>query len=205
MSNWIISPDKYLTPEETRFLRRICEEAALAARARGIQAPVRDRVIIELALGTGLRVSELANLKIDNLHLKRGQNTLLVKNGKHGRDRVVAFSGRLKAQVLEYLEYRSSHSPYLFPSERGEKMTPSAIQKVFKRYAKRAGLPPRYSIHSLRHTYATVLYKASGYNLRLVQQQLGHSSPNTTAVYASVVNADLEEAVERMDQHEMES
>ncbi len=84
-------------------------------------------------------------------------------------------------------------------------MTPSAIQKVFKRYAKRAGLPPRYSIHSLRHTYATILYKASGYNLRLVQQQLGHSSPNTTAVYASVVNADLEEAVERMAQHEMES
>ncbi len=205
MSQWIISPDKYLSAEETRRLRKTCQEAALAAKAKGVQAPVRDHLIIELALSTGLRVSELANLKIENLHLKRGQNTLLVKNGKHGRDRVVAFSGRLKVQILEYLEYRSQHSPYLFPSERGEKVTPSAIQKVFKRCAKRAGLAPRYSIHSLRHTYATVLYKASGYNLRLVQQQLGHSSPNTTAVYASVVNADLEEAVERMDQSEMES
>ena len=84
-------------------------------------------------------------------------------------------------------------------------MTVSAIQKVFKRIAKRASLPPRYSIHSLRHSYGTALYKASGYNLRLVQQQLGHSSPNTTAVYAAVVNADLEKALERMDQNEMES
>ena len=202
--NWIISPDKFLSSEETKRLRKICQEAALAARAKGMQAPVRDYLIIELALSTGLRVSELANLRIENLHLKRGQNTLLVQNGKGNRDRVVAFSSRLKGQILEYLEYRSHHSAYLFPSERGERMTPSAIQKVFKRHAKRAGLPPRYSIHSLRHTYATILYKASGYNLRLVQQQLGHSSPNTTAVYASVVNADLDAAVERMDQPEME-
>ncbi len=205
MPNWIISPEKYLSPDDVKALRKSCQDAALLARSKGNQAPVRDTVIIELALGSGLRVSELANLKIAHLHLKRGQNTLLVKNGKHGRDRVVAFSGRLKAQILEYLDYRSSHSPYLFPSERGEKMTPSAIQKVFKRNAERADLPSRYSIHSLRHTYATILYKASGYNLRLVQQQLGHSSPNTTAVYASVVNADLEDAVERMAQHEMES
>ncbi|MFC1481888.1 tyrosine-type recombinase/integrase [Candidatus Neomarinimicrobiota bacterium] len=205
MPNWIISPEKYLTPDETKQLRKTCQNAALVAKAKGVQAPVRDALIIELALGTGLRVSELANLQIENLHLKRGQNTLLVKNGKGSRDRIVAFSSRLKEQILEYLEYRLAHSQYLFPSERGEQVTASAIQKVFKRYAKRAGLPARYSIHSLRHTYATVLYKASGYNLRLVQQQLGHSSPNTTAVYASVVNADLEEAVERMDQPEMES
>ena len=205
MPNWIISPEKYLSPDDVKAIRRTCQDAAVLAKSRGNQAPGRDALIIELALGTGLRVSELANLKIDHLHLKRGQNTLLVINGKHGRHRVVAFSGMLKAQILEFFEYRSSHSPYLFPSERGEKMMPSAIQKVFKRYARRAGLPPHYSIHSLRHTYATRLYKASGYNLRLVQQQLGHSSPNTTAVYASVVNADLDEAVERMAQHEMES
>ena len=205
MSNWVVSPDKYLTSDEVKQLRRTCLDAATIAKSKGNQAPVRDAMIIELALGTGLRVSELSNLMIEHLHLQRGQNSLLVKSGKNGRDRVVAFSGALKTHILNYLEYRTSQSPNLFPSERGEKMTPSAIQKVFKRSAERAGLLPRYSIHSLRHTYATVLYKASGYNLRLVQQQLGHSSPNTTAVYASVVNADLEEAVEQMAQHQMGS
>ena len=205
MGNWVVSPEKYLTPDEVKQLRRTCLDASTIAKSKGNQAPVRNAMIIELTLGTGLRVSELSNLMIEHLHLQRGQNSLLVKNGKNGRDRVVAFSGALKTHILNYLEYRTSHSLNLFSSERGEKMTPSAIQKVFKRCAQRAGLLPRYSIHSLRHTYATVLYKASGYNLRLVQQQLGHSSPNTTAVYASVVNADLEEAVERMAQHEMGS
>ena len=127
MSQWIISPDKYLSPEETKALRKTCADAALLAKSRGVQAPVRDALIIEVALSTGLRVSELANLQIVHLHLKRGQNTLLVHNGKGGRDRVVAFSSRLKVLIVEYLEYRSPLSPYLFPSERGEKMTPSAI------------------------------------------------------------------------------
>jgi len=199
MSNWIISPDKYLTPDETRRLRKVCEEAALAAKARGIQAPVRARLIIELATGTGLRVSELANLKIEDLYMKKGQNTLIVRNGKGGKDRVVQFNAKLKDLILEYLNYRHSDSPYLFPSKHGEQITASGIQQVFKKWASKAGLPDRYSIHSLRHTYAVRLYKASGYNLRLVQKQLGHSSVSTTQVYADVLDADVDQALENLD------
>jgi len=141
MPQWIITPDKYLTPEEVKQLRKTCHEAALLAKAKGVQAPVRDALIIELALNTGLRVSELSNLRIEHLFLKKGQNSLLVKNGKGGKDRVVVFNAKLKNQIREYLDYRTSISPYLFPSERGERMTTSAIQKVFKKLAKRAGLP----------------------------------------------------------------
>jgi site-specific recombinase XerD len=202
MSNWIISPDKYLTPEETRLLRRICEESALAARARGIQAPVRDRLIIELAIGTGLRVSELANLKVEELYLKKGQNSLIVRNGKGGKDRVVQFNAKLKDLIVEYLSYRHSDSPYLFPSKHGEQITSSGIQQVFKKWAGKAGLPDRYSIHSLRHTYAVRIYKASGYNLRLVQKQLGHSSVATTQVYADVLDAEVDQALENLDREE---
>lgn len=79
-------------------------------------------------------------------------------------------------------------------------MTRFGISQVFKQWAKKAGLPSHYSIHSLRHTYATNLYKVSGYNLRLVQQQLGHSSVSTTSVYSGVVNKDLDEALERLDE-----
>ncbi|MEE8208265.1 MAG: tyrosine-type recombinase/integrase, partial [Nitrosomonadaceae bacterium] len=78
MSNWIITPDKYLTEEETKQLRKTCRNTALLAKAKGIQSPVRDALIIEVAINTGLRVSELANLKIEHLHLKKGQNSLLV-------------------------------------------------------------------------------------------------------------------------------
>jgi len=199
MPQWTITPDKYLTADEVKQLRKTCQEAALIAKSKGNQAPVRDATIIELALGTGLRVSELANLRIAYLFLKKGQNSLLVKNGKGGKDRVVVFNVRLKNQIREYLDYRISNSQYLFPSERGEQMTTSAIQKVFKKLARKAGLPARYSIHSARHTHATELYKASGYNLRLVQQQLGHSSPTITSVYSAVLNKDLENAVENLE------
>lgn len=72
MPQWIITPDKYLTPDETKRLRKVCKEHALLAKSKGIQAPVRDALIIELALGTGLRVSEISNLKIKHLFLKKG-------------------------------------------------------------------------------------------------------------------------------------
>lgn len=78
-------------------------------------------------------------------------------------------------------------------------MTPSGIQQVFKKWAIKAGLPSRYSVHSLRHTHATRLYKASGYNLRLVQKQLGHSSVATTQVYADVIDEDAVQALANLD------
>ncbi|MCH7820266.1 MAG: tyrosine-type recombinase/integrase [Candidatus Marinimicrobia bacterium] len=152
--NWIITPDKYLTPEETKRLRNTCQEGATIAKSRGIQAPVRDSLIIELALGSGLRVSEMANLKIEDLYLKRGQASIYVKNGKGGKNRVVDIGSNLKKQILEFLDYRTMDSPFLFPSERGEKMSRSGIQQVFKKWAKKARISSHYSIHSLRHTYA---------------------------------------------------
>lgn len=198
-TKWIISPDKFLDPDEVRRLRKTLQDAAILARTRGTQAAVRDKLIIELALGSGLRVSELANLKVEELFLKKGQNSLHVRNGKGGKDRVVQFGANLKEQILQYLGYRKSDSPYLFPSQRRENMTPSAIQQVFKRRAARAGIPRRYSIHSLRHTYAVRLYKASGYNLRAVQKQLGHSSVSTTQIYANIMDSDVTEAVTNLD------
>ena len=197
--NWILTPDKFLTKDETKLLRKTCYERATLAKSKGIQAPVRDALIIELALGSGLRVSEMANLKIEDLYLKRGQSSIYVKNGKGGKDRVVDIGANLKKHIAEFLDYRTTDSPYLFPSERGEKITRSGIQQVFKKWAKKAGIAAHYSIHSLRHTYATNLYKASGYNLRLVQKQLGLSSPTVTQVYADVMNSDMEEALRNLE------
>jgi site-specific recombinase XerD len=199
MSAWIITPDKYLHEDEVKKLRHVIESAMLRAKSKGRQIAVRDYTVIEVALGTGLRVSELSNLKLEDLQLGRGQNSLIVRKGKGGKTGVVQYSTRLKNIILEYLEYRDSDSPYLFYSARSEQILVSGLQKIFKNCARKAGLHKRYSIHCLRHTYATVLYKASGYNLRLVQVQLRHSSIQTSAVYSAVINPDLEKAVEAMD------
>jgi site-specific recombinase XerD len=69
---------------------------------------------------------------------------------------------------------------------------------VFKKLARLAGISKHHSIHSLRNTYTTNLYRASGYNLRLVQKQLGHSNITTTTVYSDVISKDLEDAVEKL-------
>lgn len=199
MGTWTLTPAKFLTPDEVRLLRKTLSDAATLAKARGVQCAVRDQLIIELALGTGLRVSEISNLKVDDLYLKKGQNSLHVRNGKGGKARIVQFSPGLKNLIQAYLGYRKSGSDYLFLSQRNPRMTPSAIQQTFKRWAAKAGLPRRYSIHCLRHTYATRLHKASGYNLRLVQKQLGHSSVSTTQVYADVLSEDVEKALANLD------
>ena len=199
MSQWIVTPDKFLTDEESKKLRRMCEEAAIIAKSKGNQLAVRNRFIIETALGTGLRVSELANLKVDDIHIRKGQYSLTVNNGKGGKHRVVGFNNKLKVLVQEYLDYRKSMSSYLFASERGEKMTRFGVGRVFKTMAAKAGLDSKHSIHTLRHTYATNLYKASGYNLRMVQKQLGHSSITTTTVYSDVLNQDLTDALENLE------
>jgi len=202
MSAWTITPDKYLHADQVQALRETIEAAMLRAKSKGQQIAVRDYTIIEVALGTGLRVSELSNLKIEDIQLGRGQNSLVVRKGKNGKTGVVQFSTRLKNIILDYLDYRDSVSPYLFYSERSEQIKISGLQKIFKNCARRAGFDRRYSIHCLRHTYATVLYKASGYNLRLVQAQLRHSSISVTAVYSAVINPDIETAVEAMDSME---
>ena len=77
-------------------------------------------------------------------------------------------------------------------------MTTRAMQKVFKRCAKRAQLNSGYSIHAARHTYACFLLKASDWNLRLVQKQLGHARISTTQVYADVMMPDVKKALDRL-------
>lgn len=196
-SQWILGFDKLMTETEVKILRTTLEGAALLAKSKARQGSVRDQCIIELALGTGLRVSEICDLKLEDIDLKRGGNSLIVRHGKGDKQRIVKFSSKLKQLILDYLEYRESNSEYLFPSERRHFMSSNGVQKAFKRWAKRAGLPSRYSIHSCRHYYATQLLKVSK-NLRLVQMQCGHASPQTTTVYAQVLDDEIVEAVEKL-------
>ena len=196
-AKWNVTFDKFMSEDEVKALHKTLEAAVIIAKSKAYQGPVRDQCLLLLAIGTGLRVSEIAALKIEDIDLKRGGNTLIVRHGKGNRLREVKFSSTLKTLIQDYLDYRDSDSPYLFVSERQDHMFPTAIQKVFKKWAKKAGLPARYSIHSCRHYYASALLRVSK-NLRLVQQQLGHSNPSTTTVYAFALDEEITEAVEKL-------
>jgi site-specific recombinase XerD len=119
--------------------------------------------------------------------------------------RLVKLSDSFKCHYDDYILWKQTvrepaepDDALLGSSNTGGHMTTRAIQKPFKRMAARAGLPAHYSIHCLRHMYACQLYSASGYNLRLVQKQLGHSSIRPTEVYADVMQPDMQEALRKL-------
>lgn len=204
-SDWILDPDKFLSKQEAVKLLDTAKRRAKHALARRQKIAVRDYFIIDLALSTGLRVMEIAKLNCGDVFLKDNVSSLVVRKGKGGKKRQVLFNGSFTKHCKQYLAWKQSigesvepDEPLFLSSNTGKHMTERAIQKTFKRCAEKAGIALYYSIHSLRHTYACQLYKASNYNLRLVQKQLGHSRPSTTQVYADVMRPDLHRALKRL-------
>jgi site-specific recombinase XerD len=204
-SDWFLDPGKFLSREEVNRLLETAARRAETAIAKGNKVAVRDYFIVDLALSTGLRVAEITNLICKDVFLRDRFCAILVRNGKGGRKRLVRFNGSFKRHYEEYLSWKRTAGeptdpgdPLLLSSNTGGHVTTRALQKAFKRTAARAGLPSRYSIHCARHTYACELYRASGYNLRLVQKQLGHSRISTTQVYADVAEPDIQRALEKL-------
>lgn len=202
---WFLHQGKFLSREEVRRFFQAVQQRAFLAGEKGQKSPVRDYFIIDIALSTGLRVMEIAQLKCGDIFLDGHLPSLLVRNGKGGKRRIVWFNEDFKRHCRKYLLWKQKvgeqigpDTPLLLSSNTGGYMTTRAIQKAFKRSAALAGLPAHYSIHSLRHTYACELYRVSGYNLRLVQKQLGHASIRTTEVYADVMDSDMQASLKRM-------
>lgn len=156
---------------------------------------LRDRAILETLFSTGLRVSEVANLKIEQINLKRDEFTV---RGKGDKPRVVFLSDEAKKWIKQYVDKRTDTSPYLFVShDRAKKgreesgpITPRSIERMVKRYARDAGITKRITPHTLRHTFATDMLMA-GADIRAVQDLLGHASINTTQIYTHITNKQL--------------
>ena len=154
---------------------------------------------LDLALGAGMRVSEIARLRIGDLYLSIEEPCLRVK-GKGKRERDVFISRNLMNHLTDYIKWKrhmeESTEPedFVLISSHRKPYSTRALQYAFKECLKEAELPGFYSIHSCRHSYGTLLYRKTK-NLRLVQKQLGHSSINTTTVYADVFIEETLEAV----------
>ncbi|MDD5458628.1 MAG: tyrosine-type recombinase/integrase [Phycisphaerae bacterium] len=199
--SWELDPKKFLSRQDANSLLAVAGEQA----EHGNAVAFRDSFIIHLGLATGLRVMEMAALNCGDLSLEDTIPSLVVTSGKGKKRRRVFFNDNFKKQCKEYLvrkqvsgESTESEHPLLLSSSTGGHLTTRAIQKAFKRCAKKAGLPSRYSIHCLRHTYACFLLKASNWNLRLVQKQLGHSKITTTQIYADVMMPEIKKALDRL-------
>jgi len=201
--SWSVNETKYLDLGRVRKLRVALKEAKDRAFQGNKTLPVRDWFMVELGLFTGLRVEEMANLKASDLHLNEEQSSLTVKRGKGDKSRIVYLPEAFKKECLFYLNWKEKSIPqsdYLFTNNSGRRLTKRALQKSFKKCLRLSGLESRYSIHCLRHTYGSFLYKSSNHNLRLVQEQLGHSSIRTTQVYASLMNEEVKQAVDKIYQ-----
>ncbi len=197
-----LSPEKIeLSKQEQRqveFLETDELDRLLAGPSsqQGLVA-LRDRAILELLFSTGLRVSELAGLKSENVNLKRDEFTV---RGKGGKLRVVYLSSTAKESLQEYLAHRRDASPYLFIShDRAQKgrgqsggLTPRSIQRLVEHYAVQAGITKHITPHTLRHTFATDLLMG-GADIRSVQSMLGHASITTTQIYTHITNRQMKE------------
>lgn len=179
---------------------------------------LRDKAILELLFSTGLRVSELSNLKKEDINLNKDEFSV---KGKGGKWRVVFLSNQAKYWLKKYLETRTDMDPALFvrhdrgqtnADRRGQDtelhgkflrrsalgqresggLTPRSIQRLVKKYAKIAGLTKKITTHTLRHSFATDLL-ANGADLRAVQELLGHKNITTTQIYTHVTDQHLKE------------
>jgi len=201
-----ITHEDFLTPDQVNDLKTHCRRHAASDQTDRREHPVRDWAILHVALDAGLRVSELCALELRDVILDRAHASLIVRDGKGHRKRGVRIGTALCSHLEEFIEWKrslgesvSSHAP-LFVSSRGGPLTRSAVYRIFRKNADAVRIPSRFSIHSCRHTYASLLYRASSFNLRLVQKQLGHRSIQTTQIYADVLNEDAAVAVENLPQ-----
>ena len=177
-STWLSLP-KFLTVKEVEELIRAPDDK----KPRG----VRDRAMLEVLYGSGLRVSELASLKLAEVNLGDG---FLICRGKGGKERIVPLGRSACGAVAKYLaEVRplvvSGERDELFLSRRGKPFTRQGLWKLIRQHAREAGLAAKISPHVLRHSFATHLLER-GADLRSVQLMLGHSQITTTQIYTHV-------------------
>jgi integrase/recombinase XerD len=186
-------------PKLGRSLPRLLTESEVAAllAAPNTRDPLghRDRTMLEVLYATGLRVTELINLRRSDINLTQG---VLRVRGEGERDRLIPLGdesqiwlrGFLAGPRIEILMER--HTDYLFPTRRGDRMTRQAFWHVIKRAAKKAEIEGKLSPHTLRHAFATHLLN-NGADLRVVQMLLGHSDLSTTQIYTHVARARMKE------------
>jgi len=155
---------------------------------------VKHRLIVKLLYSSGLRLSELVNLKRLDVDIVEG--VVVVRCGKGGKDRFTLLANDLEKDLLVYYSKTNFTSPYIFEGRNGRKYSKKTVQKILEKAGVELGL--RITPHMLRHSFATHLLEA-GVDIHYVQKLLGHSDVSTTGVYLHVANKKLKEIKSPLD------
>jgi integrase/recombinase XerD len=180
-------PETLDTSAITRLLESVNEVDAFG---------LRDRAMLELLYASGLRISELCNIRLENLDLTDG---MIRVTGKGNKTRLVPVGSEARTALGRYLEIQRPKlisrrsGAEIFLSVRGRKLTPQRVWQLIKRYAARAGLEANVYPHLLRHSFATHLL-VGGADLRVIQEMLGHADISTTQIYTHVDSSHLKAA-----------
>jgi len=153
---------------------------------------IKSQLIISMLYSAGLRVSELVNLKVGDINLQ--DRVGWVRKGKGSKDRLFAISENLSREIREYLQGRDYQ--YIFSKDCP--LTTRNIQKIIALTKKRAGIEKKVTPHTLRHSFATHLLE-QGTDIRVIQVLLGHSSLNTTQIYAHVSSEQIKKIKNPLD------
>ena len=182
---------KYLTLEQSTDLLKTAYDAPTESNER-------DFCMLTLFLNCGMRLSELRGIDIDDIH-----DTVLTVIGKGNKERTIYLNKACLDAIEDWMKARAnikikpSHSKALFVSKRGTRISDDMIQISIKRLMAQAGIDTKvYSVHKLRHTAATLMYKYGHVDIRNLQQILGHQSVSTTQIYTHVDDEQLQKAID---------
>ncbi len=181
------------TPKREKHLPSVMQpsEVVLLLEQPDCSTPlgIRDRAFLELMYASGLRISELVGIDLDDIELRA---RLVKVRGKGSKERIVPFGSKAQEAVRAYLPVRrvSTDENALFLNYRGERITARSVRRLFDRYVRAAALRAGLSPHTLRHSFATHLLNA-GADLRGIQELLGHASLSTTQKYTHLNDWEL--------------
>ena len=179
----IKSPPNFLTQKEVKQLLDSITWDENSDSDFRIITKLRDKLIVTLLYSSGLRVSELINLTVDNVNFEGKQLSIVGKNNS----RVILLDESTKQLIQKYLEKRTQKSNYLVVNKSGNPLTPRYVQLMIKKYGNESGIEKKITPHILRHSYATHLFE-QGVNIKIIQQLLGHSNLSTTQIYSQDAN-----------------
>lgn len=198
----IIAEDPSLNIKTPKMSRGIPSFLSLADVETILGAPdprsyegIRDRAMLETLYASGIRVSELVGLELNNVNFELGY---LIVYGKGSKERIVPTGEKARTALKDYLSLsrpnilKTKASPSLFVTRRGEGMTRQGFWKMLKNYASRCGINKKISPHTIRHSFATHLLER-GADLRTIQIMLGHSDISTTQIYTHIAKERLKE------------
>ena len=190
----------YFNELQIKLIRRSVRDASQLAKDRGQCTAIREWMLIDLLTSTGIRSAEASDFRCGDIRAGYGESAIYVRDGKGHKSRMVQIPDSLKNHLKSFLKWKATRQEptgqddHLLLGQRGP-WTPMAVNQAVKKWLKLLNLyTPGKCAHALRHSYAVALYRRER-DLRAVQKQLGHSSIQTTQIYADTLPEDIQDQI----------